>query len=272
MPGLNPERADIIVAGLAVAAEVLARLEARELDRLALRHPRGTSARAGARRRRRRRSRRSARAIGARVRRALPLRGAARDDRCRRSRCSCSTRSATRLGCAPDDRQTLADAALLHDVGYHINYDQHHKHSYHLIVHAELLGMTPDEQVVIANVARYHRGAAAHEASQLRRARQAAARAHRAAVGDPSRRRRFRPRARRRRRRRARCAGSSARIRITPSPAPDAGDDPARAVGREPEVAAARRAGGRAGGDRRRPTARVLSSDDVSRRRRVDAA
>jgi exopolyphosphatase / guanosine-5'-triphosphate,3'-diphosphate pyrophosphatase len=64
-----------------------------------------------------------------------------------------------RLGCTPEDRATLADAALLHDCGYHINYDRHHKHSYHLIVHAELLGITPSEQVVIANVARYHRGA-----------------------------------------------------------------------------------------------------------------
>ena len=59
----------------------------------------------------------------------------------------------------PDDRQTLADAALLHDIGYTINYDKHHKHSYHLISHAELLGMTPAEQIIIANVARYHRGA-----------------------------------------------------------------------------------------------------------------
>jgi exopolyphosphatase/guanosine-5'-triphosphate,3'-diphosphate pyrophosphatase len=64
-----------------------------------------------------------------------------------------------RLGCAPGDRQALADAALLHDIGYTINYDKHHKHSYHLISHAELLGMTPTEQVIIANVARYHRGA-----------------------------------------------------------------------------------------------------------------
>jgi exopolyphosphatase / guanosine-5'-triphosphate,3'-diphosphate pyrophosphatase len=55
------------------------------------------------------------------------------------------------------DRQILSDAALLHDVGYHINYEKHHKHSFHLISHAELLGMTPAEQVAIAHVARYHR-------------------------------------------------------------------------------------------------------------------
>src|SRR5690348_4107359 len=65
----------------------------------------------------------------------------------------------SRLGAAPAERAMLADAALLHDVGYHISYDRHHKHSYHLIVHAELLGVAPAEQVVIANVARYHRGA-----------------------------------------------------------------------------------------------------------------
>ena len=43
-------------------------------------------------------------------------------------------------------------------MGYHVNYAKHHKHSYHLIVHADLLGVSPEEQVVIANVARYHRG------------------------------------------------------------------------------------------------------------------
>ena len=63
-----------------------------------------------------------------------------------------------RIGLSAADRQILADAALLHDVGYHINYENHHKHSYHLIVHADLLGMTPEDQVAIANVARYHRG------------------------------------------------------------------------------------------------------------------
>jgi exopolyphosphatase/guanosine-5'-triphosphate,3'-diphosphate pyrophosphatase len=66
---------------------------------------------------------------------------------------------AARLGCEPGDREILADAALLHDVGYHISYERHHKHSYHLILHADFLGMTPQEQVAVANVARYHRGA-----------------------------------------------------------------------------------------------------------------
>jgi len=64
-----------------------------------------------------------------------------------------------RLGCQPADRQLLGDAALLHDIGYHISYDTHHKHSYHLILHADLLGISPSDQVVLANVARYHRGA-----------------------------------------------------------------------------------------------------------------
>jgi exopolyphosphatase/guanosine-5'-triphosphate,3'-diphosphate pyrophosphatase len=64
-----------------------------------------------------------------------------------------------RIGCSAEDRQTLADAALLHDIGYHISYERHHKHSYYLIMNAELLGMSPDEQTVVANVARYHRGA-----------------------------------------------------------------------------------------------------------------
>jgi exopolyphosphatase/guanosine-5'-triphosphate,3'-diphosphate pyrophosphatase len=64
-----------------------------------------------------------------------------------------------RLDCTREDRDVLADAALLHDCGYHISYERHHKHSYHLILHADLLGLSPSDQVIIANVARYHRGA-----------------------------------------------------------------------------------------------------------------
>ncbi len=55
--------------------------------------------------------------------------------------------------------QLLEAAALLHDIGYFISYDRHHKHSYHLIRHANLFGFTPRERELIANIARYHRKA-----------------------------------------------------------------------------------------------------------------
>lgn len=56
-------------------------------------------------------------------------------------------------------RRLLEAAAILHDIGYLINYTAHHKHAYHLIVHADLPGWNIDDVHVIANVARYHRRA-----------------------------------------------------------------------------------------------------------------
>jgi exopolyphosphatase / guanosine-5'-triphosphate,3'-diphosphate pyrophosphatase len=58
----------------------------------------------------------------------------------------------------PGDRLLLEMAARLQDVGYVINYDQHHKHSYHLIRNARLPGMRAHEVELVANIARYHRG------------------------------------------------------------------------------------------------------------------
>jgi exopolyphosphatase/guanosine-5'-triphosphate,3'-diphosphate pyrophosphatase len=60
----------------------------------------------------------------------------------------------------PLDRPLLETAARLQDVGYLIDYDKHHKHSYHLILNSRLAGFQPHELELIANVARYHRGAA----------------------------------------------------------------------------------------------------------------
>lgn len=59
----------------------------------------------------------------------------------------------------PRNRLLLEAAAIVHDVGYLVNYAGHHKHSYHLIAHADLPGFTAREIEVIANVARYHRRA-----------------------------------------------------------------------------------------------------------------
>jgi exopolyphosphatase/guanosine-5'-triphosphate,3'-diphosphate pyrophosphatase len=157
VPGLNPERADIIVAGVAVAAEVLRRLESRELvvSRYGIRE-----------------------GLLLEAARVVPTIADPGDARARSvgdfaQRCHAEEPHSPhvqmlalalfdalgeRLGCNRDDRAALSDAALLHDAGYHISYERHHKHSYHLVLHADLLGMPPSEQVVVANVSRYHRG------------------------------------------------------------------------------------------------------------------
>ena len=55
------------------------------------------------------------------------------------------------------ERKLLEASALLHDIGYFISYNNHHKHSYHLIRHADLFGFTPREREMIALISRYHR-------------------------------------------------------------------------------------------------------------------
>ena len=65
------------------------------------------------------------------------------------------TRSVHGLG--DRERDWLEFGALLHDVGVHISYERHHRHSYYLIKNGDLRGFHPDEIEVIALVARYHR-------------------------------------------------------------------------------------------------------------------
>jgi exopolyphosphatase / guanosine-5'-triphosphate,3'-diphosphate pyrophosphatase len=55
------------------------------------------------------------------------------------------------------ERELLWAAAMLHDVGMTISYDDHHKHSRYLIVSAELPGFDPRERALIAQISRYHR-------------------------------------------------------------------------------------------------------------------
>jgi exopolyphosphatase/guanosine-5'-triphosphate,3'-diphosphate pyrophosphatase len=58
---------------------------------------------------------------------------------------------------AGGERELLWAAAMLHDVGMTISYDDHHKHSRYLIVSAELPGFDPRERALIAQITRYHR-------------------------------------------------------------------------------------------------------------------
>src|SRR5205085_3489701 len=55
------------------------------------------------------------------------------------------------------ERQLSWAAAMLHDVGMTISYDDHHKHSRYLIESAELPGFDPRERALIAQMSRYHR-------------------------------------------------------------------------------------------------------------------
>jgi exopolyphosphatase / guanosine-5'-triphosphate,3'-diphosphate pyrophosphatase len=57
------------------------------------------------------------------------------------------------------EREWLEYAALLHDVGIHISYERHHRHSYYLIRNGDLRGFEPRDVETIALIARYHRRA-----------------------------------------------------------------------------------------------------------------
>jgi exopolyphosphatase/guanosine-5'-triphosphate,3'-diphosphate pyrophosphatase len=57
----------------------------------------------------------------------------------------------------PQERELLWAAAMLHDIGVAVDYDDHHKHSRYLILNAGLPGYTPREAALIGQAARYHR-------------------------------------------------------------------------------------------------------------------
>jgi exopolyphosphatase/guanosine-5'-triphosphate,3'-diphosphate pyrophosphatase len=60
---------------------------------------------------------------------------------------------------APRDRDLLQSAAILHDIGHVIDYKGHHRHACDMIQKARIPGLTPGEVRTIALVVRYHRGA-----------------------------------------------------------------------------------------------------------------
>jgi len=55
------------------------------------------------------------------------------------------------------DREYLEAACLVHDIGYYISSSKHHHHSYYIIRNAEILGFSDREIEIIANIAKYHR-------------------------------------------------------------------------------------------------------------------
>jgi exopolyphosphatase / guanosine-5'-triphosphate,3'-diphosphate pyrophosphatase len=154
VPGLNPQRADIIIAGVAVAAEVLSVLDVREL---------------------------TASAFGLREGLLLEMVGEKElsrpndplqlirefVDRCRGDRrhveqvrllaSALHEQLAAALGGGAEDAWLLDAAALLHDVGQLVSYRNHHKHSYQLIMHGDRLGLDSHDRSLVALISRYHR-------------------------------------------------------------------------------------------------------------------
>jgi exopolyphosphatase/guanosine-5'-triphosphate,3'-diphosphate pyrophosphatase len=57
----------------------------------------------------------------------------------------------------PAERELLWAAAILHDIGIAVDYDDHHKHTRYLILSAELPGYSQRETALVAQIARYHR-------------------------------------------------------------------------------------------------------------------
>jgi exopolyphosphatase/guanosine-5'-triphosphate,3'-diphosphate pyrophosphatase len=162
IPGLNPERADIITTGIAAIARLAKRLGTREIvvNEGGVREGLLLSMAAE------RTGRRPAAAQGMEDRMEW-IRQFAR---------KCQSNEAHNEHVADlalqifDDlrdhydmpieaRQMLQAGALLHDIGYLISHSQHHKHAYHLIMHGDLPRFSAREVELIANVARYHRRA-----------------------------------------------------------------------------------------------------------------
>jgi exopolyphosphatase/guanosine-5'-triphosphate,3'-diphosphate pyrophosphatase len=73
-------------------------------------------------------------------------------------------------------REWLDFAAILHDVGVHISYERHHRHSYYLVKNGDLRGFEPDEIEVMALVTRYHRRGAPRKGHETFAARPRAGR------------------------------------------------------------------------------------------------
>ena len=160
LPGLDPRRADLAVAGSILLSTVLRLLGARELTLCDLALREGLALDYIDRNR----------AHIARVEQYPDVRRRSvveLADRCRveephtqqvvRMALSLFDQTATLHGLGTREREWLEYAAMLHDIGVHISYPRHHRHSYYLIRNGDLRGFEPEEVEVMALVARYHR-------------------------------------------------------------------------------------------------------------------
>src|SRR3954454_1035894 len=160
VPGLEPRRADLAVAGAILLDQILRRLGANEITLCDLSLREGLVLDYISRHRKE--IAQADRYPDVRRRSVFEL-----AERCRYwpehsqhvARLAIGLFDQTRAihGLTDREREWLEYAAILHDVGVHISYEGHHKHSYYLVKNGDLRGFEPDEIEVIALVARYHR-------------------------------------------------------------------------------------------------------------------
>jgi len=65
-------------------------------------------------------------------------------------------------------RKLLQYAAILHDIGYHIAHNNHHRHALYLIKNSEMPGFSGDEIAMMGTIVRYHRGSLPKKSSDPR--------------------------------------------------------------------------------------------------------
>ncbi len=160
-PGINPERADIIIAGAAILDTLMQDLKIDQVhvhSDLGLREgllmdylSRGESAEL-------------VRGVSVRERSVLQLGRACGFDEVHAAHITQLALelfdSSVKLGLhrlGDRERELLRYAATLHDIGVFLSYDNHHLHTYYLIRNSEMLGFDQSEIAVMATAALFHR-------------------------------------------------------------------------------------------------------------------
>ncbi len=161
IPGLNPDRADVILAGAAILQTLMDETGVTELQTsrrglrdgllvdYLLRHQAAGDAILGP---------------STRMRSVLLLGRACNFDEAHAARVSRlalelfdSAQAAKLHEWGSAERELLEYAALLHDIGVFLSFVNHQAHTYYLIRHADLVGFDQTEIALIAALARYHR-------------------------------------------------------------------------------------------------------------------
>ena len=163
VPGINPARADIIVAGAAIVQTLMEELGLSEIQTVPQRGLRegllvDYLQRTG--------QTHLMADMNVRLRSVLQLARACRfDEEHARTVTDLALQLFDSAGASglhsfgPEERELLEYAALLHDVGAFLSYGSHHRHGYYLIANSDLLGFDQREIATLAAITLFHRKA-----------------------------------------------------------------------------------------------------------------